>query len=180
MEQLNWKRILGYEEPNIHRAIKTIIEGDKKGVRDICKRYISELKDEQVLWGKRKREYNAMQPLHKQFCDWNITQIENRIKQYERWLISASNRKQKESFGFITQEMITRAKNVPVSELLIFGNSGFTECIWHIEKTPSLKWNNKNNTVHCFGCGKHSDSIGVAMQLWSVDFKEAVRRLNKN
>lgn len=179
MEELNWKFIIGYEEPNIHAGIQAIIQGDKKGVREVCKRYIGELKDEQTVWGKRKREYNAMQWLHKRYCDWNIECLDRDIRQYERWLVSCSTRKQKESDWFITQEMITRAKAVDARTLMDFNSAHFAHCPWHSEKTPSLKWNKKDNTVHCFGCGKHSDVIGLAMQMWGVDFKEAIKRLNK-
>jgi hypothetical protein len=177
-DELNWKFILGYKEPDIQAGINFIIKEDKKFIREVCKRYLSELKDQQEEWSLKKRKYNAMQPIHKMYCDWKIEQFEDKKKPYQRWLLQVSTRKQKESDGFITQEMIARAKAVPASELLSFGSAGFTSCIWHSEKTGSLKWNKKDNTVHCFGCGKHSDTIGIAMQVWSIGFKEAVKRLN--
>lgn len=176
--EANWKFIIGYEEPNIHAGIKAIIEGDKKGVREVCNRYISKLRDKQDVWHKQKRTYNVMQWVHKLWVDWNIAELEKQVKQYERWLVLCSTRKQKESDGFITQEMITRAKATDPGVLLDFNSASFAHCPWHTEKTPSLKWNRKDNTVHCFGCGEHSDSIGLAMHIWGVDFKSAVKRLN--
>ena len=177
--ELNWKRIMGYEEPNIHEGIMAIIQCDKKGVREVCKRYISELRDKQQEWGLRKRKYTTMQDVHRWYCDWNIGILENEIKRYERWKLMASTSKQKEGDGYITQEMIARAKAYAIDGLLSFNGAGFAQCPWHSEKTASLKLYKKDNRVHCFGCGRHSDSIGVGMQIWGVDFKEAVKRLNK-
>jgi len=177
--ELNWKRIVGYEEPNIHEGIIAIIQDDKKGVREVCKRYVSEINDKQREWGLRKRKYTIMQDVHRWYCDWRIEQLEKEKARYNRWILMASTSKQKERDGYITQEMIEHAKAYAIEVLLDFNGAGFAQCPWHSEKTASLKLYKKDNSVHCFGCGKHSDCIGVAMQIWGVDFKEAVKRLNK-
>lgn len=52
---------------------------------------------------------------------------------------------------------------------------GFTRCIFHNEKTPSLKIYEKS--YHCFGCGAHGDIISFAQEVWSCDFKSALRDL---
>ena len=77
----------------------------------------------------------------------------------------------------ITDEMIQRAKQYPISELLttpIRGN--VTNCIAHEDKNPSM--NIKNNWAFCYACGFRGDSISVFMRLNSVDFKTAVKNLN--
>ncbi len=33
--------------------------------------------------------------------------------------------------------------------------------------------------VHCFGCGAHHDAIGFVMRYLNVDFREAVRQLDR-
>ena len=66
-----------------------------------------------------------------------------------------------------------RAKLVPVDSLIQF-TRGFAPCIWHDEKSPSMKHYRKNNKVHCFGCGKGGDVIDVVQQLKGCDVKEAV------
>ncbi len=77
----------------------------------------------------------------------------------------------------ITDEMIQRAKQYPMSELLttpIRGN--VTNCIGHEDKNPSM--NIKNNWAYCYSCGFRGDSISVYMRLNGVDFKTAVKNLN--
>jgi DNA primase len=75
----------------------------------------------------------------------------------------------------ITQAMINRAREYPISEMIDFNRAGFSKCLWHEERTASMHL--KNNRVHCFGCGKNGDAIEVAMKLQGVTFVEAVRRL---
>lgn len=73
---------------------------------------------------------------------------------------------------------VQKAKLFPIGNLLKFNAGNFTNCIWHNEKTPSMKRYKKTNTVFCFGCQKSGDPIDVAMQLYGLEFKEAVRLLN--
>jgi len=75
--------------------------------------------------------------------------------------------------------LIERAKQVPISDLLDIPYSQFIQCIFHKEKTASMKYNKKTNTVHCFGaCGTTHDSIDVVRQLHGCDFKTALQILN--
>lgn len=78
--------------------------------------------------------------------------------------------------GAVTPQNIQFAKDIPIDTLIDF-NNGFANCIWHEEKTPSMKLYN-NNQVHCFGCGVHGDSIDVTMNLHGIDFILAVKLLN--
>lgn len=55
--------------------------------------------------------------------------------------------------------------------------AGFCRCIFHEEKTPSMKIY-PNNSFHCFGCGKSGDVISVIMQLDSLDFQSACKSLS--
>lgn len=50
-------------------------------------------------------------------------------------------------------------------------------CHFHEEKTPSFVIYLNDNHFHCYGCGKHGDSIAYLMEKEGIDFKEAVRRL---
>lgn len=72
------------------------------------------------------------------------------------------------------EEMIIEAKQVPVESLIQFNKAGFALCLWHDEKSPSLKWWKKENAAHCFGCNKTFDSISIVRQLYNYNFKEAV------
>ena len=72
---------------------------------------------------------------------------------------------------------VAKAKQFPISQLIqIRGNTA--KCIWHNEKTGSLHYYPKTNTVHCFGaCGESHDVIDVYMKLNNCTFREAVLKL---
>lgn len=80
---------------------------------------------------------------------------------------------------------VIRAKEVPITQFIKFSYDGFAKCIWHSEKSGSMKYNKPGtkypNTVKCFGCGAMGDPIDVVMQMNSVDFAEAIKIiLNQN
>lgn len=50
-------------------------------------------------------------------------------------------------------------------------------CCFHAEDTPSLIYNPKNYTFHCFGCQKTVDIIDVFMQTQNCTYIEAVKKL---
>lgn len=51
-------------------------------------------------------------------------------------------------------------------------------CPFHHEKTPSFFIYPETNTFHCFGCGKHGDSISFIMEMDSVNYVEALTKLS--
>lgn len=67
---------------------------------------------------------------------------------------------------------------IPISDYVKFNSQGFARCLWHEEKTPSMKLNVKRNKVHCFGCEKNGDIIDVVMAQNNVSFKEAFKALS--
>jgi len=69
---------------------------------------------------------------------------------------------------------IDAAKEVSMERFIQFNYSGFANCIWHDERTPSMHYYSDDNKVKCFGCDRSGDVIDVVQQLNSVDFKEAV------
>lgn len=73
---------------------------------------------------------------------------------------------------------VERAKAHPIPNLLKFDRNSKAPCIWHEEKTPSLHYFKKTNTVYCFGgCGKRGDAIDVYRQINHCSFLEAVKAL---
>jgi hypothetical protein len=75
---------------------------------------------------------------------------------------------------------IAKIKQIPITNYIDFNKGGFAKCIFHSpDKTPSMKYYPKNNTVHCFSCGKSGDVIDVFGQLNSCDFKTAIYQLAK-
>lgn len=69
-------------------------------------------------------------------------------------------------------------KHVPISNFIDFNRAGFANCLWHNEKTPSMKYYEKTNTVHCFGCDKTGDVIDVVQEVEGVDFLGAISKLS--
>ncbi|MGR3174598.1 MAG: CHC2 zinc finger domain-containing protein [Candidatus Scalindua sp.] len=79
--------------------------------------------------------------------------------------------------GKITNDMILRAKEYPIRNLLSNPvKNNMTNCISHNDRTPSMSI--KNNRAYCFSCGYKGDSISVYMRLNGADFKTAVMDLN--
>ena len=50
-------------------------------------------------------------------------------------------------------------------------------CPFHHEKTPSFSVNESKQIFHCFGCGKGGGPIRFVMEMDSLPFPEAVRKL---
>lgn len=72
---------------------------------------------------------------------------------------------------------VTGAKAFPIDQLVKFENGGFARCIFHEEKSASMKYYQKTNTVYCFSCAKKWDAIDVCMQLNGITFGEAIKKL---
>jgi len=72
---------------------------------------------------------------------------------------------------------ILRAKQVPISSWIEFNRAGFASCFLHKDATPSLKYYEKENKVHCFSCGFRGDVIDVVMKIRECSFIDAVKIL---
>ena len=55
--------------------------------------------------------------------------------------------------------------------------AGYICCPFHSERTPSLKLF-PDGGWRCFGCGKGGSSIDFVMELFELDFRQAVARLD--
>jgi len=84
-------------------------------------------------------------------------------------------RPQSDSKLEITIEMIQRAKEFPITELIVHKRM-WALCPFHQDTNPSLFL--KNNFFHCFVCEKSGDTIDLVKQIYNVDFKTAVKVLN--
>lgn len=72
---------------------------------------------------------------------------------------------------------IQAAKQVPIPDFLEFNRADFRRCIFHEEKSPSMKYYRKENRVHCFGCGKGGDVIDVVMHINNLSLSDAVKQI---
>ena len=60
---------------------------------------------------------------------------------------------------------------------LTFNQRGYSSCPFHADKTPSFHVQ-KSGNGKCFGCGWHGTVIDFVMQMFTLDFKDAIRKLN--
>ena len=57
------------------------------------------------------------------------------------------------------------------------GTNHWGLCPFHHEKTPSFSVNESKQIFHCFGCGKGGGAVRFIMEIESLSFPEAVRKL---
>lgn len=83
----------------------------------------------------------------------------------------------KEDNNKITDQMIQKARGVPINGLYDFQHKHRrVKCPFHDDRNPSAKIN-KDNTFHCFVCNIHLDTIEFIKKLHGINFIESVRRL---
>lgn len=71
-------------------------------------------------------------------------------------------------------EAVKRAKERPIEHFIKFNGAKFAQCIWHKDNTASMKYYPAQNRVHCYGCDRDEDVIGVVQQQRGCSFTEAV------
>lgn len=54
--------------------------------------------------------------------------------------------------------------------------AGFARCLWHDERTPSMKV--YHDGCYCFGCHVQKDVIDVVQQVYGISFREACLRIS--
>lgn len=59
--------------------------------------------------------------------------------------------------------------------------SGYIQCPFHHEKTASLMlYNDPGRGWHCYGCGRGGSVVDFVMELFEINFRQAVLRLNED
>jgi len=140
-------------------------------------RYLKELKeilDKEIIDELDYQEKLQERDVPYWWRSFSIDRLRRLIGKYQRVRkeIDILNNNQE---GEITPEMIARAREYPISNLIEVNHNGFALCPFHEEKTPSLY--TKNNFYYCFGCGASGDVIDLAMKLYHLTFPEAVKKL---
>lgn len=75
---------------------------------------------------------------------------------------------------------IEKARLYPIGNLIKLQRGANIKCLWHEERTGSLHYYPKTNSLYCFGmCGKAYDVIDVYQKLNNCGFKEAVKEILK-
>jgi hypothetical protein len=116
------------------------------------------------------------------FMDMTIEREISKIKHVINYSRLALVDPTKEDPNIISEDQIALAKTVPIENFLTgnprpSGNKIFYCCPFHEEKTGSFAVFMKDNSFHCFGCGKHGDSINFIMEYEKLNFADSVRYL---
>jgi hypothetical protein len=90
--------------------------------------------------------------------------------------INSLRYRKKEPKSRITPEMVIRAREFPMEELIEVSKKGNIHCPFHEDRNPSASI--KNNRLHCFACGKTWNPIDFLMEREGLKFQEAIHRLN--
>lgn len=110
--------------------------------------------------------------------DFPISVLLKEVESLERILNFIKMKKKGKTFGNSGNLMLAKSK--PINDYIQFNRSGFSQCLWHSERTGSLKYDKKLNRVYCFGaCGKGYDVIDVVQKLFNYSFQEAIAFLSK-
>lgn len=141
----------------------TVHYGQSKGYYE---RLLKFTKQDIELYKSKWRENPSENDYAKELLDQYI-EMEKKIK----FILKTFSSKVKTLYN------IPLAKSYPMESLLTFNHSGFVKCIYHDENTPSMYYNRKKNSVHCFSCGRNADTIDVIMEVQHLSFGDAVRYL---
>lgn len=145
-----------------HELVQLISESKaRKCINDIIRIKKNQLND--LVVARRDIEERVL-------IDFDIEEKKEQVKYYEKFLTTLSNRT-----NAMTETEIIYVKAIPMDQFIEFGRDGKANCPWHEDKTPSLHWYKKNNTVYCFGCEKGGDTIAVIRKLHGLSFIDAVK-----
>lgn len=59
-------------------------------------------------------------------------------------------------------------------------NSGFINCPFHQDKSPSLKIYDNDRGFSCFGCGANGSVIDFIMRLFNLNYHQAIVRISND
>lgn len=161
--------------PEAKKTLETLVQKDNKALTELLEteRKLTEKCIELCITAKSR-----------DFYIWISTEIFVKIPRQE---IEKRLKKNKQILRFIKagksnlkdkQVEIEKIKQIPISSFIEF-NRGVACCVFHEEKTPSMKYYQKDNRVYCFGCHKGGDVIDVTMATQKNSFKEAIAFLRK-
>lgn len=152
------KAIMNFDRTKVPKGL------NKKELNALLKDTQKEIDTWKAKW--RNPENNE---ITKEFC----------LLVQEEWMEKKKNinavLKNHKEFG--SSENLEKAKSYPIEQLIDFNKGGFAKCLWHNEKSGSLKWYPKRNKAHCFaGCGDF-DSIDAYQKINNVDLTAAIKAL---
>lgn len=117
------------------------------------------------------------------FIDWQLEitaeELDILIKK-QRWeRACAKAAKEGHPLPQNSQIPLDLIRSIPISTILNITPQKPIKCLWHEEKSASLRLHPKKNYVHCFGCDKTASIIDIYMQQKQCSVAEAIRDLSK-
>lgn len=110
------------------------------------------------------------QPIELHYLLEDVKRAKKELKSIEKEL------SRKDDTNAITPELIERARQYPVEQLVEFVQ-GKAYAFCHGDKTPSATMMKGGNKLRCWPCNKNFDPIDILVQRDKLTFAEAVRRL---
>lgn len=112
--------------------------------------------------------------------DWNAIELHyllDDVKRAKRELAQIEKElNRKDETCLITADMIERARQYPVEQLIEFVQ-GKAYAFCHEDKNPSATMLKGGNKLRCWPCNRNFDPIDILMHRDKFTFAEAVRRL---
>lgn len=162
-----WRRV---EYPKVQKALAEWKEQEKEFGLSCRKRY---------LFGQLEELRTEQNKLLMRFYASSMSEEESsRLKVVRKKIFSLGKSLEvlEGKAKGITDDMIERAREYPLSRLLDINQQGFALCINHQDSKPSMF--TKKNFAHCFSCQWHGDAIDVYRKIHGCGFPEAVTVLS--
>lgn len=155
------------------RVCKKLLASNVKYVKDFMKEHVSycDRKIEELMTKNR----NTENEIERDFTQLTIDEYVRVRDEWKRTVKAFSYKK--DDTKLITEQDVLRAKEYPITNMIKFNSQGFAPCVFHQDKTPSMRYYKNSNSVHCFGCSTSGDSIKVGQQLFGENFINTVKRL---
>ena len=153
--------------PEADKTVTKLIKSYKKELKNILKENKKELQE------NTKNDYKFV-PVLRGFQEGRVRKVwlEDQLKRLtpiEKYYLFIPNGKTVD---------VSEVKDIPISDYVEFNRAGFAKCLWHTEKTGSMKLYPQENKVKCFGCGEGGDIIDVIQIINGCEFKEALKFLS--
>ena len=165
--------------PIIQRNYK-ILKNKRQKAEEICGKYLSKvykiLRAETA--GIPKETTNEMEKyLDKVFYYYRMEKYNHRVLQLNQLLKIMDWKRKPKNLKNITNQDITMAKQIPLSNFLETNRAGFSICPFHNDIHPSCKVYTKENRFHCFSCGADGDVIDFISKTSGLNFINSVKKL---
>jgi len=151
--------------------------------------------EEKLVWGKEKVREMSLALVESKDGSWEKFCATYFLNLFKKWVAEIERHMSRLKFqrkvclgkdvGMKNEIDLEAVKEIPIGELLSeltpvsnYGNRIKYLCPLHKENTASFVWYKDTNSWYCYGCGVGGSNIDIYMQLYNVDFKNAINKLS--